>query len=35
MGDGKLVLSDSQEDRWEPVAPGSTIEGLWKVAYGK
>lgn len=35
MGSGKVVFNNSDEQVWEPVAPESTAQGLWKIACGK
>jgi surface-adhesin protein E len=35
MGGGQVVHSDSDEDKWKPVAPDSVAEALWKIACGK
>jgi surface-adhesin protein E len=35
MGKGDVVYSDSDEDKWEPVEPGSVGKTLWKFACGK
>lgn len=35
MGKGKVVYSDADPDRWEPVPPQSVIGALWKFACGK
>jgi hypothetical protein len=35
MGKGNVVSSDSTEDKWEPVEPGSVTRGLWKIACSK
>jgi hypothetical protein len=35
MGHGSVVYSDSDEDKWTPVAPGSVGLTLWKFACGK
>ena len=35
MGEGNAVLSHSVKERdwnWHPVAPGTTVETLWKIA---
>lgn len=32
MGSGEIVYSDSTEEKWQPVQPGSTGHTLWKVA---
>jgi hypothetical protein len=32
MGSGQVVHSDSDEDKWKPVAPDSVAEALWKIA---
>ena len=33
-GSGKVVYSNSAEQKWEPVVPGSVSQTLWKVACG-
>jgi hypothetical protein len=35
MGRGKVVFSNSDEQKWEPVQPGSVGQGLWGLACGK
>jgi surface-adhesin protein E len=35
MGSGKGVYSNSDEQKWEPVAPQSFNQALWKFACGK
>jgi hypothetical protein len=35
MGSGQVVHSDSDEDKWIPVAPESIGQLLWKRACGK
>jgi hypothetical protein len=35
MGNGGVVLSDSDEQKWEPVYPDSIGQTLWKVACAK
>jgi len=35
MGSGKVILTDSDEQKWEPVDPGSIGKRLWKFACGK
>ena len=35
MGNGNVVFSDSDPDKWEPIGPGSVGETLWKIACGK
>ena len=35
MGKGYIVYSDADTDPWQPVAAGSTVELLWRVACGK
>jgi len=35
MGNGSVVYSNSDGDKWEPIEPGSTGEVLWKIACGK
>jgi hypothetical protein len=35
MGRGNVVFSDSDEQKWEPVQPGSVDQILWKVACAK
>jgi len=35
MGTGKVVLITSDEQKWEPVDPGSIAKRLWKHACGK
>ena len=35
MGEGKVVLSDSTADKWEPVQPASIGHTLWKLACRK
>jgi len=35
MGSGKLVFSNSDEQQWEPIEPGSVGQTLWKVACSK
>jgi len=32
MGDGDVVFTDSTERSWNPVAPGSMGESLWRLA---
>lgn len=32
MGDGDVVFADSTERSWNPVAPGSMGESLWRLA---
>lgn len=34
-GSGKVVYSNSDEQKWEPVIPGSVSQTLWKVACDK
>ena len=34
-GDGKVVFSNSDEEKWEPVEPGSIAQALWKLACDK
>ena len=33
-GSGKIVYSNSAEQKWEPVVPGSVSQTLWRVACG-
>ena len=35
MGNGNVVVSDSDGGKWEPIRPGSVGETLWKIACGK
>ena len=35
MGTGKVILTNSDEQKWEPVDPGSIARRLWKVACDK
>jgi hypothetical protein len=35
MGRGKPFLTNSDEDKWKPVQPGSVGQSLWKVACNK
>ncbi len=35
MGNGKVVYSDSDTDKWSPNAPESFGEIMWKIACGK
>jgi hypothetical protein len=35
MGSGQVVHSDSDEDKWKPVAPDSVAEALRKIGCGK
>jgi hypothetical protein len=35
MGSGQVVHSDSDEDKWKPVAPESVAEALRKIGCGK
>jgi hypothetical protein len=35
MGTGKVMLTNSDEQKWEPVDPGSIGKRLWKVACNK
>ncbi|MGH7147056.1 MAG: surface-adhesin E family protein [Nitrospiraceae bacterium] len=35
MGSGEMVHSISDETRWEPVAPGSVGQAMWKAACEK
>ena len=35
MGSGQALHSDSDEDKWKPVAPDSVAEALWKIACDK
>jgi hypothetical protein len=35
MGSGQVVHSDSDEDKWKPVAPDTVAEALWKIACDK
>jgi hypothetical protein len=35
MGTGKVILITSDEQKWEPVDPGSIAKRLWKFACGK
>ncbi len=35
MGNGKVVWSNSDEQKWEPVAPESIDQAMWKRACGK
>lgn len=35
MGSGQAVHSDSDEDKWKPVARDSVAEALWKIACDK
>ena len=35
MGTGKVILITSDEQKWEPVDPGSIAKRLWKHACGK
>jgi hypothetical protein len=35
MGSGEAVFSNSDESKWEPVAPDSLDQALWKFACGK
>jgi hypothetical protein len=35
MGTGKVILITSDEQKWEPVDPGSIAKHLWKFACNK
>ena len=35
MGNGNVVLSDSEPDKWKPIQPESFGEIKWKIACGK
>ena len=35
MGDGKVIYSNSDTTKWEPITPGTFGETLWKIACGK
>ena len=35
MGSGKVVYSDSDERKWEPIIPRSINQALWQIACGK
>ena len=35
MGGGKVVYSDNDPGKWNPIYPGSNGEILWKIACGK
>lgn len=35
MGNGKVVVSGSDPDKWSPISPRSASEALWKIACGK
>ena len=35
VGSGKVVYSNSDKQKWEPVAPGSLGQVLWRFACGK
>ena len=35
MGNEKVVFSNSDSGKWEPIEPGSIGESLWKIACGK
>ena len=35
MGGGKVVYSNSDTKKWNPIAPQSMGEALWKIACGK
>ena len=35
MGSGKVVYSDSETNKWGPIAPESMGKALWKIACGK
>lgn len=35
MGRGEQLYTNSDETRWEPAAPGSIGQAMWKVACGK
>ena len=35
MGSGAVNYTDSDTGKWNPVAPGSVAEVLWKIACGK
>jgi hypothetical protein len=35
VGSGKVVYSNSDEQKWEPVVPGSLGQTLWKVTCNK
>jgi len=35
MGSGEVVYYDSDEGKWEPVAPRSGYQRMWKVACDK
>lgn len=35
MGKGNVVFTNSDEDKWEPVEPGSVGQIMWKLACGK
>lgn len=35
MGSGKVVFNDSDESKWNPVAPDSVGQAVWEVACGK
>jgi len=35
MGTGKVILTNSDQQKWEPVDPGSIGKRLWKIACNK
>ena len=35
MGDGKVVFTHSETEKWDPISPESVGETLWKIACGK
>ena len=35
LGKGRMIYSDANPHKWEPVRPGSAREALWKIACGK
>ncbi len=35
MGRGDVVITDSGEGKWVPIAPGTISQNLWKFACGK
>lgn len=35
MGEGEIIISNSNRDKWAPVLRGTVREALWKFACGK
>ena len=35
MGEGKVLLSYTEPNKWVPVAPGSVGKAVWTIACGK